>query len=545
MIVSEINAFPSALYSTSAIQAIEQQTIHQYGIPGYTLMRRAGQACFELVRQVAPQAKHWLVLCGAGNNAGDGYVIARLAKQSGCQVSVLAMVPPNRLKGDAALAAEHWQALLDAEKTFADSDNAPKNSQTVWSGEAESVCETWLTDADVVVDALLGTGLQRDVEGDWAALVRCVNRHKHASATPVIAVDVPSGLDADSGQVKGVAVHADHTVSFIGLKAGLFTGAGPACCGHIHFDDLQVPDEVMDVVLGEQVKIARLSVQDKAPLLAPRMRDAHKGQAGHVLIVGGNDSMPGALILAARAALRSGAGLVSVFTRDTHLAALMSACPEVMVYSATDGNIPVSLFARVTCVAIGPGLGQDDWARNCLLQCLSADKPRILDADALNLLSGGGVMTDQSVRLPDSLQNCVLTPHPGEAARLLGVGTKQINDNRYQAVRQIHQRWLDESGVVVLKGAGSLIDNGCECVVCSWGNPAMATAGMGDVLTGVIAALIAQGLSNQQAAEKAVLAHALAGDQARAALCASVDMPLLPSRGLLASDVIECLPCVL
>lgn len=496
---------PSNLYSVDSVTQLERLAIDQYAIAGYTLMRRAGQAIVDIIRQKFSSDKKIIVLCGAGNNAGDGYVVARLAKQAGYTVKLISLIDTEKLTGDARQACLHWLECGE-----------------IQSYQPDLLEPDLLGQADFVVDALLGTGLGREVSGEWARLIHAVN----SSALPVIAVDVPSGLNADTGAIAGVAIVADYTVSFIGLKTGLFTGSGRACCGEVFFHDLAVPAEIYGRVTAD----ARL-LDNRPPLLPARPQDMHKGQCGHVLIVGGNTAMAGAVILAAKAALRSGAGLVSVFTRAPHQMAVTIACPEAMVVgdNTTDHKIPHYLLSRVSHIAVGPGLGKDAWAEQCLAQCLQSQKPMVIDADALNLIA------IQKIR---PVAQCVLTPHPGEAARLLQMDTLAVNHDRLAAVKSIFQQYSSSSATemaVILKGSGSLIYAGRRLSVCPYGNPAMATAGMGDALTGVVAALMAQGLSPMQAAETAVLAHALAGDLAARGR----------SRGVLASDVIALLPVVL
>ncbi len=500
-----MNKLPSALYSVQSVVQLEQRAIHDYAIAGYTLMRRAGQAVFTLLQQHFSMDNKILVLCGAGNNAGDGYVVARLAQQAGYAVQVVSLVATAKLNGDARQACEHWLECGDIQ-TVSD-NNRP------------------LPQADVIIDALLGTGLARTVSAKWAALIERVNQ----STAAVIAVDIPSGLFADSGAIAGIAVRADYTVTFIGLKIGLFTGSGRACAGDIHFDALQLP---ADIYHHSQIDVQLLNSLDP-PLLPTRPADAYKNQSGHVLIVGGNTAMAGAVILAGRAALCSGAGLVTIFTRSANRTAINSNCPELMVVGSEDMStdetglaplIPESLLARITHIAIGPGLGRDDWAQQCLQQCLQADKPVVIDADALHLLA------EYKAGMPAHL---VLTPHPGEAAHLLHSQTQSVNADRVNAIKRLYQQYLAsvDEAAVILKGSGTMIYNGKRLAICPWGNPAMATAGMGDVLTGVVVAMLAQGLPPAKAAELAVVAHAMAGDKAAEH----------QSRGVLASDVIAAL----
>ena len=482
----------SSLYTPESVRRIDHKAIHEYGIPGYTLMRRAGKAVLDALRQNYPQAKRILVLCGAGNNAGDGYVVARLAQQQGMDVKVVSQIDPEKLQGDARQAYQQW------------------HESAVFSVNDVALIE----EADVVVDALLGTGLTRDVEGSWLNWIDAVNY----SGNAVISVDVPSGLDALTGSIKSAAIKADVTVTFIALKTGLFTASGKACCGEVVFDSLDVPDAVYE----NEAPLAELLVENYK--LAKRSHDSHKGLYGHALVIGGNDGMPGAVILAAKAALRSGAGMVTVVTRVEHVPAVAAACPEIMVYGSVNGDLPDLCAEKISVVAIGPGLGRDAWAHRLLMQAIALDLPMVLDADALNLMAENNIQ----IKMPH-----IITPHPGEAARLLSVeNTSDVQIDRFTAIRQLYEL---VQGVVVLKGSGTLIYDGEQLAVCPYGNPAMAVAGMGDVLTGVIAAFVAQGLDLNQAAITGVCVHALAGD-----LAAGGDV-----RGVLASDVIDAIRLVI
>lgn len=478
-----MNKLPTKLYTPDAVAKLDQIAIES-GISGFTLMRRAGQAVFNALCEHYSEAKHLLVLCGAGNNAGDGYVVARLAKQQGMIVNVVSLIDPEDLKGDARQAYLQWAEL----------------------GELSSADKNLINDADIIVDALLGTGISRDVSGEWNKWIEAVN----STVKPMIAVDVPSGLDALTGEIKGVAMRANTTVSFIGLKTGLFTASGKACCGDIVFDSLGISeDSYRDVeAMAELLNL---------PTLPARTHDSHKGLHGHVLVVGGNVGMPGAVILTARAALRSGAGMVSVVTRTEHISAVAAACPEATVHGSVNGELPSTLSSKISCVAIGPGLGQNAWAHRLLTESVALEKPMVLDADALNLVASNKI----ELALPH-----IITPHPGEAARLLSVSTSEIQSDRFAAAQKLQKLM---GGTVVLKGSGTIVFDGDQLKVCPFGNPAMAVAGMGDVLTGVIAALIAQGMELNLAAEAGVCLHAMAGD-----LAADGD-----DRGVLASDVID------
>lgn len=504
---------PDNLYSVDSVVRLEQVAINQFNIPAYELMKRAGDVVFQVLKTKYPQHKKILVLCGAGNNAGDGYVVARLAREAGLNVRVISLIDPASLKNEAQLAYQDWLNIAD---------NAAANTTAEIS---------LIDEADIVIDALLGTGLTREVSAEWAGWINAVN----SLAIPVIAVDIPSGLIADTGAIAGDAVEADHTVCFIGLKQGMFTAQAKDVCGEIIFDDLALPDDVYSHVEAD----ARLIQTTDYSLLPERKSSSNKGNFGHVLIVGGNDGMPGAVILAAKAALRTGAGLVTILTVASNLEAISLAVPEAMVKNC-DVKTAIEVFTdtfvkNITHIAIGMGLGRDDWSLELLRVCASLDKPMLVDADALNLIASHGIKINSSL---------VITPHPGEAARLLSnekvlgkvLNSADIQSNRFDAVKKLYDLFSDsKTCVVVLKGSGTLILDNHSTKVCSLGNAAMAAPGMGDVLSGIVIALMAQGIDISDAAELAVCLHASAAQSVTQGR----------TRGLLASDVINGLTEVL
>lgn len=486
-----MDALPHALYRAAQVRELDRLAIEAHSIPGYELMQRAGRAALEVLRRCWPRARRLTVLCGAGNNGGDGYVVARLARAEGLAVRVLTLADPAALQGDAAIAWQDWCAAGGA--------TAPFGTEP-------------LGDPEVVVDGLLGTGLQRPVEGAWLRAIEDIN----ALGVPVLALDVPSGLSADTGAVLGAAVRAAETVTFIGLKQGLFTGSGPEHCGRIHFHDLEVPGEVYGAVAPSA---ERLDDHVLARHLGPRPRHAHKGHCGHVLVIGGDHGMAGAARLAGEAAARVGAGLVSVATRAEHAGALTAARPELMSHGIESPAQLTGLLQKATVVAVGPGLGQSAWARALLARVLESDRPLVVDADALNLLA----------REPLRRGRWILTPHPGEAGRLLGVAGADVQADRFAALQALVEAF---DAVCVLKGAGTLVGGpGQRPAVCHAGNPGMASGGMGDVLTGVVAGLVAQGLDLGSAARTGAYLHARAGDLAAAD----------GERGLLAMDLMPAL----
>jgi len=469
-----MSEIPKNLYRAEQVRAIDQAAIAA-GIAGYKLMNRAGEAAFAALRRRWPKAQRLLVCCGGGNNGGDGYVLARMARQAGLQVNVLGMVPIDALKGDAKQAAVAYQEQGGSFRLF-------DETQVLQS------------ECDLIVDALLGIGLQREVTGLWRQLIERINAHE----APVFALDIPSGLHADTGAVMGVAVRTDVTTTFIALKQGLFTGEGPEYCGQLELADLGVP---VAVTQQFEPSAKRITQGDLSVRLPPRPRYAHKGLYGHVLVVGGNQGMPGAARMSAHAALRVGAGLVSVATHPSHAAVLNLTRPELMVHAVQQAEQLAPLLERATVIAVGPGLGRDDWAQEFLKAALAASLPLVIDADGLNLLA----------QLSHRRADWILTPHPGEAGRLLGISTAAVQADRFSAVHALVERY---GGVGVLKGNGTLICDGQRVSLCDAGNPGMASGGMGDVLTGVIAGFLAQGLNLFDAARLGVFAHARAGDLA-------------------------------
>ena len=483
------------LYNAAQVRELDRTAIEVAGIPGYTLMTRAGEACWACLCDCWPAARALAVVCGTGNNGGDGFVIARLALAAGWQVAVLQLGAGDRIRGDALLARE---AFVTA------------------GGEVSVFTPAALAGVDVIVDALLGTGLGKPVQGEWRTAIEAINQ----AEVPVLAVDIPSGLQADTGAVAGAAVRAACTVTVIGRKPGLYTGQGPEYAGAVRFADLAVPREVYQ----RAAPMAQLHGWPLPGVLEwPRERTAHKGQYGHVLVIGGDHGMAGAVRLAGEAALRTGAGLVSLATRPEHAAVLAAACPELMSHGVTGAVDVKPLLRHATVVVIGPGLGRSAWAQSLLAAVLETRQPRVIDADALNLLAGEPVRADDQV----------LTPHPGEAGRLLGMTAAAVQADRFSAAQAISERY---GGTAVLKGAGTVVSSSGQLpAVCSAGNPGMATAGMGDVLSGVIAGLMGQGLAPPAAGIVGVCLHGCAGDRAAVA----------GERGMTARDVIAELRAVL
>jgi ADP-dependent NAD(P)H-hydrate dehydratase / NAD(P)H-hydrate epimerase len=482
---------PTAIYSASQVRALDRFEIEQRKVAGYALMTRAAEAALKILRARWPQAKRLAVVCGGGNNGGDGYVLARLAQASGLEAMVLAATPPDRLTGDARRAQDDWVAA---------------------GGPAHPFAAEALAGGDVIVDALLGIGLTGAPRAESIAVIEAIN----AAHRPVLALDIPSGVDADTGAVHGAAVRADVTLSFVAFKSGTFLGAGPEHAGVVLLDDLGVVPPVRPEFAP---LMKRIDQSELAQNLPRRARDAHKGSSGRVLIVGGGAGMPGAARLAGEAALRVGAGLVSVAGAPENLLPVTATRPELIYLPTPAAGIEAALHAA-DAVAIGPGLGTAEWGARLWAEFLRVSPARaVVDADALNLLAR------EPLKLP---AEWILTPHPGEAGRLLGSDAGAVQSDRLGAVRALNSRY---GATAVLKGAGTLVACGGDArtlYICERGNPGMATAGMGDVLTGVIAGLVAQRIDSARAARLGVLIHALAGDSAAQG----------GQRGLIASDVI-------
>ena len=480
------------LYQNQQIRDLEKLAIDE-GIDEYQLMLSAGEAAFNTLITHWPEAKRICICCGKGNNGGDGLVVARLAHEYGLEVSAHLLGERSEFKNAAAQA---FKAVQKAGVTLQAFDPSP------------------LLKADVVVDALLGSGLSGEVNETYRQAIAAINA---ATDSSTLAIDVPSGINVDTGCIHGFAVKADVTVTFIGLKQGLYTCKGPAYCGDIICDPIGVPD-----ALYKKVKpTAELLNWDHVrPMLPRRARDTHKGSYGHVLVVGGDYGMGGAIRMAAEAAARVGAGLVTVATRPEHVPIVSGSRPELMCHQVGEAADLEPLLKRANVIVVGPGLGKSDWAK-ALLECLlKSDLPKVLDADSLNLLS----------QAPQRADDWVLTPHPGEASRLLDISCPEIQADRFKAVAAVQKRY---GGVVALKGTGTLIQGEKTTIrICPAGNPGMASGGMGDILSGVIGGLLAQGLTPLAAAEAGVFVHSVAADRAAEEG---------GERGLLATDLLPYL----
>jgi ADP-dependent NAD(P)H-hydrate dehydratase / NAD(P)H-hydrate epimerase len=490
-----MSSLPLTVHTAAQVRELDRHAIVDRQVPSYTLMTRAGEATFTALRSCWPFAQRIVVMCGPGNNAGDGYVLARLARTAKLDVVAVTVTDTGGLRGDARRAHDDFLAA---------------------GGSAQPFSAGCLRQADVVVDAIFGIGLSRPVDAHIATAIREIN----GSGAHVLSIDIPSGLHTDTGEVLGAAVEAERTLTFLGLKLGFYLGEGPDQTGVVMFDGLGLPEEVL---ARSESAAMRVDERVLARLLPPRRRTAHKGQQGSVLVLGGGTGMGGAPRMTGEAALRTGAGLVTIATQRENVPAITAGRPELMPRGVEHPDDLRPLLERADILALGPGLGQDRWAQELLETALASNKPAIVDADALNHLA----------RFPRRRSNWVLTPHPGEAGRLLGRTTAEVQRDRLGAAREIAARY---GGTAVLKGAGTLIVTGEDLpAICDRGNPGMATGGMGDVLTGVITGIAAQTADLPHSARAGVLVHAIAGDMAARH----------GERGLLATDLFAYLPtCV-
>lgn len=471
-----------------AIREIEARFAHV----APSLMARAGFAAATLARDIAVGDAPILVLAGPGNNGGDGLVLARELKQMGRSVVVVLAGDQNKLPSDAQAALNAW---LDAGGSLSTSIPSQR-----WA---------------LAVDALLGIGLTRAVTGPLAEWIADFNR----LACPRLAIDIPSGLDADTGAIRGIATRVTHTITFIALKPGLLTLDGPDHAGHVHLADLDLP------LLPDPQAGTLISPSDFLAFARPRRLNSHKGEHGDVGIVGGNRGMVGAAWIAGRAALALGAGRVFVGCIANGAPAIDPEYPELMMRPADE--VP----SHATALAIGPGLGLDPIAHGHLQRAIAFPGPLVLDADALTLLGADPALQD-AVRLRAGAT--VMTPHPAEAARLLQVSTTQIQTDRIDAACQIAARYRAH---VVLKGCGSITaDPLGTWAINRSGNPGLASAGMGDALTGFVTCLLAQAWPARKALEAAVHLHGAAADRL-------VDAHTGPI-GLSTSEVMHAARCI-
>ncbi len=484
--ISLLASIPQHAYDAETVKRNEGLIAQQHGLSLYQLMELAGLAGFELCKQRWPKAKTMLIICGRGNNAGDGFVLARHAMASGMHVYVHSLATIDEYQGDAAVAC----------KKFLNT-----------GGEIYSFNEIDLSRVDVIIDAMLGTGIVGDVRESYGYVINLINQLH----IPILSIDLPSGLNANNGQVQGSCIKANVTVCFIALKKGMLTGKAKSFCGDIYLAGLGISEDFSNNIAAK----VSLNCKQNLAILKPRDACSHKGTSGFVLAFAGNKGYPGAARLCTEAALRCGAGLVALVCHKDNQIIVACNRPELMLIDSEQLDKQAKKSGeKADVILLGPGLGDDNWAQSCFEYALALPQVKVIDADGLNLLA----------KNPQYDSNWVLTPHPGEAARLLNCTISDIEQDRYEAVRAIALKY---GGICILKGAGTLISDGDEVVVNLTGNAGMASGGMGDVLAGIIAALSLQSDNLFQASCLAVFLHGKAAD------IAVVD----GEKGLLASDL--------
>ncbi len=506
------------IVTASQMQELDRRTIHEAGVPGKVLMERAGIGVVAALEQTfgSPRGKTVTIFCGKGNNGGDGFVVARLLRGKKCKVHVCLLANPRDLKGDAKTMYQRFAKLAGTSK--------------VWASPSEAKIHQLLGHSDFVVDALLGTGISSPVQDEYRTAIEAISD----SGLPAIAVDIPSGIHTDSGAILGTAVQARLTATFGYPKLGLFLGPAIDHVGDIHYVDIGIPTNYIDDMNVSTTLITQAFIQEVLPC---RKASSHKGTFGHAGIIAGSPGKTGAAALATLAALRVGTGLVTVATPESAnvcleaktLEAMTAPMPETHEHTLSLKSLPLlHEFAQTRdAIGLGPGLTTQPETVE-LIQALIAeiDRPCVIDADALNALAGDADLLNTCRSTP------VLTPHPGEMARLMGHrSTQDINADRLNIARDFAQ---SHSCVLVLKGARTIVAGpDGKAAICPTGNPGMATAGMGDVLTGMITGLLAQGLSPWQAARAGVFLHGFAGD---------IAAQKIGQAGLIAGDLLACIP---
>jgi NAD(P)H-hydrate epimerase len=505
------------------MRAADRRTIEEVGLPGAVLMENAGAAVARAVRERWPSARRILVLCGKGNNGGDGFVVARRLLAFRPEVCLFAL--RTDVQGDARL---HMTAY---ERSGGQVHELP--DEEAWRARREALLDR----VEVVVDALLGTGLRNAPTGVLARVIADVEARCARSGTPVVAVDVPSGLSSDSGQTPWATLRADLTVALAAPKRCHVLA--PACdrVGELQVADIGIRP---DVIEGTGASLSLLEAADAAAGFPERDPGAHKGTFGHVLVVAGSVGKTGAAVLAATGALRSGAGLVTVATPWPALPMVAAGRAEVMTEAlpvSPSGDLEVGALDRALelcrprhAVVVGPGLGEHPstraFVRRLVREC---PRPLLLDADGLNAFAGEAAALAEALR--DRHAPTVLTPHPGEMARLVGTSVPEVQARRLEVTLGLAGA---VRGLVVLKGRRTIVARpDGRAAVNPTGNPGMATGGTGDVLAGVVGALLARGLDAWVAATAGVYVHGLAGDIAAARL---------GEEALVASDLIDSLP---
>ena len=474
-----LNSISDWSFAVEKIKNIEERAISAHALSITKLMERASAAVMTGLEKKFGMPSELTIFCGIGNNAADGYLVAALAAEKSVRVRVIEVGDLRRQNAEVSdarsIAVKAGVELL-----------SPKTDREITDG--------------IIIDALIGTGLRSKMGSDYIEAIKLIN----ASKVPVVAIDVPSGLNADSGDVTDLAVEADLTVTFVGFKRGMMTGQASSFCGEVVLDSLEIPIAAYNIESSDSEILRLGSLLGHLPT---RVKTAHKYHFGHAMVVGGELGFGGAAILAAQSCIQTGAGLVSLCTRSEHIGSMLARQPEVMTRAIDSGQELEPLLNAASVLIIGPGLGKSAWSEQLLQKSVQAGHPMVVDADALNLIAED--------RLPINFSELswVITPHSGEAARLLGTSARVVEEDRFSAVRALQKKY---TATVILKGPGTLIvgDAVTGPRICPYGSPAMATAGMGDLLTGIVGSLIAQGMPLQVAAELGCCIHSKAADLA-------------------------------
>lgn len=503
------------LPSASEMRELDRSAIEEYGIPGMVLMENAGSSTVLMMEKVLGQASNSfaLILIGPGNNGGDGLVIGRHLHQRGCEPVFLFLVAPEKLQGDAASNLHIVKKLalpLHVLDTAARVQTLPALYQQLTA--TGKPCYA-------IIDALFGTGLTRAIDGHVVELIRLINTEAWSAGIPKIAIDIPSGLHADTGMIQGACIPADHTATYGCAKPGQLLEYGLEVCGRLHVLDIGIPPAALAAIAIQQEAFTN---QEATRALAKikRSTTSHKGSNGHLLVLAGSIGKTGAAILSVTGALRSGCGLVSLCCPQDLNVIFETRLVEAMTIPLPASNAAIGIDDLTTieqhlhgkkALVIGPGLGMAEQTAQLVLHLYhTVEAPMVIDADALNILA----QYKNQLQPPPGPR--IFTPHPGEMARILGISVAKVQEDRILAARTACQLLDQAAGLctVILKGAGTVIvSEGGKTWINTSGNPGMATGGMGDVLSGIIGALICQGLCPQEAACTAVYLHGMAGDE--------------------------------
>lgn len=522
-------SLPQHAYDANKVQLNERQVATQCGIKMPELMAMAGKAAFDNIRIEFPTKKAWLIYCGKGNNGGDGCVIAKLAMAMGLSIHVIILARENQVVGDAKYHLNQLQDEITQLRSRKERDSLAQEIRITFNDNIEKVgIESSEKSYDLVVDAIFGIGFNGSLNPSYQNLIEGIN----LAPLPRVSIDVPSGLNASAGAVKSLAVKATLTISFIALKQGLITGKSPEYTGKLVVEGLSLQRSfhqtiVSDCFVLNKFENAKLHSDITIPNLPKRSPISHKGTFGTVLLIGGNKNYPGAISLASESALRTGAALVAVCCHSENRNIVFSKRPELMIAANKAEDISRDIhFSKAKALVIGPGLSVDEWASALFDEAIKKDVWKVVDADALRIL------TTKSMNEISSYSKLILTPHPGEAAALLACSIEDIETDRFTAIKKIAEKY---GAICVLKGAGTLISDGKTIWINTTGNAGMASGGMGDVLSGIIGALLTQFEQPLSAVKFGVFIHGLAADNIAR---------IQGQRGMIASDIIQQLPAL-